>query len=265
MREAVAGKTEAGVCRACGKPTPRLRKVSGFAMYCSAACRSGARSQRQSKLSLGKLRAPVPPQPQDKRCATCKRRKVVGEFGQNRSTLDGLDVRCKSCKRRKATESRERHREALRLRQQEWRKSNPELSRQLDRARYAENKAGRRSDSRARKLQEKYGLTLEQFDQMAKAQGYACAICGTHPEASSERNRGTLNVDHDHATGKVRGLLCISCNLGIGHFGEDSDKLRKAMAYLDTQRGETGEPIRGQDEKRPCLCGSSDFQGQPRR
>jgi hypothetical protein len=58
----------------------------------------------------------------------------------------------------------------------------------------------------------------------------ACQVCG-----SSGSNR-RLSVDHDHTSGKVRGLLCASCNFAIGNMGDDPDKLRAAANYLEETR-----------------------------
>ena len=74
-------------------------------------------------------------------------------------------------------------------------------------------------------LKSKFGLTPEQFDDMLKAQSGVCAICGRQPE-------GRLHVDHDHASGRVRGLLCRPCNVGIGHFEESVERLKNAIAYI---------------------------------
>ena len=94
----------------------------------------------------------------------------------------------------------------------EWRRLNPERH------------------SRARlvsKLRVKYGLTLAQYHGLLESQAGACAIC--------HRNTGTraLHIDHDHSTGKVRGLLCNSCNRGIGLLKDDATVLRSALAYLE--------------------------------
>jgi len=70
----------------------------------------------------------------------------------------------------------------------------------------------------------KYNLTPEEFTYMVMEQGGVCAICGLVPSA--------LYVDHDHATGKVRGLLCQKCNSGIGFLGDSLEGLEKAVAYL---------------------------------
>ena len=74
----------------------------------------------------------------------------------------------------------------------------------------------------------KYGVTSEQYKQMFDAQAGKCAICGKH---QSILKRG-LAVDHDHITGDVRGLLCPSCNLGLGMFKDTQDLLMSAVKYL---------------------------------
>lgn len=74
------------------------------------------------------------------------------------------------------------------------------------------------------------------YDSMFKAQGGVCAICAG-PQAGFRKR---FNVDHDHATGKVRGLLCHSCNVSLGHFGDDTAMLRKAIAYVEAHRAPVG-------------------------
>lgn len=73
----------------------------------------------------------------------------------------------------------------------------------------------------------RYGITDEQFDQLLFAQGGKCKICGT----TKFPYKGP-HVDHDHTTKKVRGLLCLNCNRGIGAFKESPVLLRKALEYL---------------------------------
>jgi len=82
------------------------------------------------------------------------------------------------------------------------------------------------SDAKNRDLIWRYGITLEEY----KKYPQECNICG-----SKEEGRGfNMNVDHDHKTGKVRGLLCNSCNRGLGLLGEDN--LEKAILYLNQSK-----------------------------
>jgi len=76
---------------------------------------------------------------------------------------------------------------------------------------------------RRRELKRRYGLTLERHRELLASQSGRCAICG--------RLMSEPHVDHDHATGKVRELLCVRCNVGLGYF-EDAGSLLRAAAYL---------------------------------
>jgi len=71
----------------------------------------------------------------------------------------------------------------------------------------------RRENDRRKKLKARFGITLEQYDEMFNAQDGACKIC-KNPETIENRR---LAVDHDHSTGKIRGLLCFKCNTIVGH------------------------------------------------
>jgi hypothetical protein len=70
-----------------------------------------------------------------------------------------------------------------------------------------------------------YGITEEQYDAMILSQDNVCAIC-------NKPSHKTLHIDHDHVTGRVRGLLCSGCNTGIGFFKEDIATLDRAIQYL---------------------------------
>lgn len=80
----------------------------------------------------------------------------------------------------------------------------------------------------------KYGLTAEEYKQLIDKQDGKCAICGASI-GNTEGDR--LYVDHDHATGKVRGLLCSNCNLGLGKFQDSVQLLQKAILYLGGENG----------------------------
>lgn len=81
--------------------------------------------------------------------------------------------------------------------------------------------------NRERRLMRNYGLSNDAYARLLDIQGGVCAICKQAPDA--EEN---LPVDHDHATGKVRGLLCHSCNRAIGQLQDDPKNLRAAASYL---------------------------------
>jgi hypothetical protein len=80
---------------------------------------------------------------------------------------------------------------------------------------------------RNRGLVARYGITEERYQELFVQQKGCCAICD---KPSGEKR---LHVDHDHATGRVRGLLCYPCNVGIGYLRDDPRKLRAAAQYLD--------------------------------
>jgi hypothetical protein len=79
-----------------------------------------------------------------------------------------------------------------------------------------------------------YGIPAAQYDDMLAAQGGLCAICGEKEKTVHGRTGMPFNlsIDHDHQTGRVRGLLCQACNRAIGMLKDDTDVLRKALEYL---------------------------------
>lgn len=77
-----------------------------------------------------------------------------------------------------------------------------------------------------------YNTTPEVYRGLLEKQAGCCAICRRPPEVAQGEKVGRLAVDHDHKTGKVRGLLCGPCNRGLGLFGDTTDRLYAAAAYL---------------------------------
>jgi len=76
-------------------------------------------------------------------------------------------------------------------------------------------------------LRKKYDITRDVYDKMLARQGGMCAICGT-----SRPSRPSFCVDHDHDTGRVRGLLCVTCNSILGYAHDDPLMLDRAIGYL---------------------------------
>lgn len=143
-------------------------------------------------------------------CARCGEVKPLSQFYMSPATQRPLTY-CKTC-------SLDRNRENFR---RNGRRKTAERT-QYEREWYREK-------GRHRFRERKYGLSAEDFERMLADQNGTCAICET--PAPDEQGR-SLHVDHDHATGAVRGLLCSPCNLGIGTFKDDPATLERAANYL---------------------------------
>jgi hypothetical protein len=117
-----------------------------------------------------------------------------------------------SCGRIMSRYKSEKAKENNRLRAKKWRLINPERDRQLKKNWYLKNKDRICKIERDRSRFKLYGITIEDYEKMLVEHSYRCAICGIH-QIDLEKS---LNIDHDHKTGKIRGLLCIGCNLLVG-------------------------------------------------
>ena len=117
---------------------------------------------------------------------------------------------------------RERNRAAINERRRNREPEKAEVTRAQNRARYWADPAKYRDQF----LQRRYGLSRKQYDAMLTAQGGKCAICGTKEFRGPGKKP---HVDHNHVTGRVRGLLCVHCNVLIG-------MARDSVAYFDTAK-----------------------------
>jgi DNA-directed RNA polymerase specialized sigma subunit len=97
-------------------------------------------------------------------------------------------------------------------RTREWRERNPEEYRR---------------QCRKAHLKRRYGMTLEEYDELFEAQNGICAIC-LEAEAT--------DVDHEKPSGRIRGLLCHRCNWAMGIFGDNANRLRSAANYLEEKK-----------------------------
>jgi len=145
-------------------------------------------------------------------CSKCGKEGGPGDFPQNRSQPKGFGSHCKKCKaedRRRAGNTPGRQ-----AAQRKWRQANRAHSRAY------ENK-----HRREKRLRQLYGLTIADWDAMLMAQSGHCALCGDAMNPPY--------VDHEHASGKVRALLCRRCNTGLGMFRDNVLMLEAAQAYLE--------------------------------
>ncbi len=106
----------------------------------------------------------------------------------------------------------------------EWRKKNPEKFK----ASHKKWKLKNPEKLLAYKLKSKFGITVEEYRKMFERQENRCAICWKDGKTSTRK----LHIDHDHKTGKIRGLLCKNCNHGLGMFKDDMYRLLNAVSYL---------------------------------
>ena len=162
-----------------------------------------------------------------KRCSKCGVVKPLDEYYTAMGGRDGRRGECTACfadRRRAAYDSATSVERVKR-----WRLENPE--------RYAAYQAEyRQRPERKRAMRDlyyrrTYGISADEVDDMLIAQGGGCAICGDRPERLA-----SMHLDHDHEHQHLRGLLCLSCNQGLGKFRDDPHVLLAAVAYLRRTR-----------------------------
>lgn len=132
-------------------------------------------------------------------CSKCKKAKEKKEFSARTARASGKASWCKGCLNKWRTEHREKNRKKF----QDY-----------------EFKRG---------LRRNYGLTVDQYNELLIRQNGCCACCGKHESEFKRR----LHVDHDHASGQVRALLCTECNPGLGYFKHSIKRLEMAIRYLN--------------------------------
>ncbi len=154
----------------------------------------------------------------------------------------GVTIRCRLCKLDKDRKWNEQNKEKRVESSTAWREKNKEKvneymreyrqEKKTPQQKWKENNRDQIHDSEIKRL---YGLSGEDYASILKMQNGLCAICN-QPETRASRTPGEtcrLALDHNHTTGQVRGLLCHSCNTGIGKFKESKDLLIRAISYLE--------------------------------
>lgn len=107
-----------------------------------------------------------------------------------------------------------------------WKAANPDKTAEYSRRQRAANPAKYDAAQRRSRYRLLYGISLEQYEAMARQQGGVCKLCGHPPK------KRRLYVDHDHRTKRVRGLLCFRCNRALPDYITDSVWFRRAYEYL---------------------------------
>jgi len=156
----------------------------------------------------------MPNKATSKICKRCCRTLPLTEFYKHSNTKDGLRTICKDCKRKE---------------NRKWQHDNPSCHRRA----YLNSKKKYPELIRKKHLKETYGLTIEEYDQMFEKQNGICAICGKREMTKNQYGVRRLGVDHNHKTGKIRGLLCHKCNTMLGYADENISILLGATIYLE--------------------------------
>lgn len=131
-------------------------------------------------------------------CSSCKEHKQPEEYYKEKKAKDGLSYSCICCKKEQTAKYKQTDKYKEKVRRNLWKRQGIDI-------------------------------TYEQYLKLFLEQEGACAICGS---AVNQFNKG-MCVDHNHTTGKVRGLLCTDCNRGIGSLKDDKELLQKALDYLN--------------------------------
>ena len=190
-----------------------------------------------------------------KQCTKCKKKKPKTAFNKDSRRLDKLTPWCKKCKakawkqldKKKKIQRQEENLTTLvcRLCDTEktienfylhagsktgYREECKTCRTEYERKRY-------KKDSRAvisRRMKYLYGITLAEYDLLLEQQNGHCMICETTEPGGG---KGRFAIDHNHSTGEIRGLLCCTCNRGLGFFRDDPHYLRQAAKYLELYNG----------------------------
>lgn len=133
-----------------------------------------------------------------KRCSECSENLSVKCYPKNRSAKDGLSPLCRPCNNAKT---------------KLWRAENPDVARSSD-------------------LKKKYGITLEDKRKIFAKQGSRCAACGSLDSKAKYPGEHGWPLDHNHVTGKIRGILCQPCNTTLGYSEESIERLQSLINYL---------------------------------
>ena len=152
-----------------------------------------------------RYRASPPDVPEDQRwCGKCQQAKPLTEFYKHTGSRGGYQGVCKECSARN---------------HKHWTQ---------------ENRQKERFYTQRARLRDKYGITIEAYNDLLARQGGKCAICGQSEATIHSGHPRLMAVDHDHDTGAIRGLLCNNCNRALGLFGDSLTVLRRAVEYLST-------------------------------
>ncbi|MCK5612564.1 endonuclease VII domain-containing protein [Candidatus Pacearchaeota archaeon] len=146
-------------------------------------------------------------------CKRCGVERPITDFHIVKECLEGRRPVCKFCIRKQQKKRYDDNAEFARARQRRYNARNPQVMRQIN-------------------LKKKYGIVIEEYNIMFESQGGVCLICGCSETVKRNDKIKNLAVDHNHVTGKVRGLLCQKCNQALGLLGENPVVIKSLLEYI---------------------------------
>lgn len=205
-------------CPTCDETKPveegfgwRTQNGKQYPMSRCRSCHNGRKRAGQDGRYARTTPPPPPPPPAGyARCSRCRNVKVLGAFPRSKNRTNGRYFRCKQCVRDERLQNLRKHRD--------------------------------------QELRRRFGIGLDDYEELLERQGGGCAICG----AVVSLDGRSLAVDHDHACcpgrgrccGRcVRGVLCVGCNTGLGSFRDEPALLLAAVAYLQRRRAALGAEV----------------------
>ena len=175
-----------------------------------------------------------------KKCPRCNQVLLVDNFYVCSRYKDGRNTYCITCNAELNKIYRIKHKATEKKRKADYIIKNRELVRKYARSykyKNTENRKFTRSLPESKRkvaeahLRHKYGMTLHDKEQMIRSQNYKCKICG-----SKFKSMRYAQVDHNHITGKIRSILCVSCNSVLGRYNEDIKVFENMIKYLKEWR-----------------------------
>lgn len=190
--------TKCGIDKAYSEYTPDHHRIGSKVVMRQTQCRDCRREYQRAWRERNFAKETKVP---EKFCGTCGEIKPASEFRKSGDTHYGLSSACKKCLIKK------------------------------DRGRYYHRRPKQRLYAKNRYLRLKYGITAEVVEAILHGQCGNCAIC-----KRQLGGKNGMHIDHCHATGKLRGLLCYRCNPGIGQFEDSPERLEATAAYIRRHR-----------------------------
>lgn len=138
-------------------------------------------------------------------CSGCKKRKQLKSFSKDRSRKSGYRSLCRKCSSKHNKNYRINNRVKLLTYMRSWHRNNKGKS---------------------------FGISIEQYKTLKELQNNKCAICKNNETVVCKGKLRELSIDHNHMTGKVRGLLCYACNVSLGLLKENTQTLKQMILYI---------------------------------